>query len=52
MTLPPLIDFGVFVGDAFDQALPRHPVQAIADLIFSRHEQRVPPDQCDADLDG
>jgi hypothetical protein len=52
MTLCALIDFGVFARDAFDQVLPRHPVETICDLVFAWHEQWVPPDQRDADLDG
>jgi hypothetical protein len=52
MTLPALIDFGVFARDAFDQAFPFHPFETICDLVGVGDEQRIPTDQRDPDLDG
>ena len=40
----------MFERDAFDDALPFQPVEAVRDLMLVRHEQRPAPLQCDADL--
>jgi hypothetical protein len=52
MTLFQLVDFGVFVGDAFDEPLFFHEVEAVLHMVGIRDEQWITPDQRDADLDG
>ena len=51
-TFYPLVNFGVFEQDAFNEALLLHAVEAVGNLVFIRHEQRPAALKRDADLNA